>query len=66
MTMMMTLLNRGQRPACPHCDTATQIRKHGKARSGLPRYMCLSCRGTFQGRYIYPAYQTDGNDRVGS
>ncbi len=62
---MMTLLKQRQRPACPHCDTATQIRKHGKARSGLPRYMCLGCRGTFQGRYIYAAYQTDGNARVG-
>ncbi|WP_175020560.1 IS1/IS1595 family N-terminal zinc-binding domain-containing protein [Yersinia hibernica] len=65
MTMMMTLLKQRQRPTCPHCDTATQIRKHGKARSGLPRYMCLGCRRTFQSRYIYVAYQSEGNKPVG-
>lgn len=31
MTMMMTLLKQRQSPACPHCETTTQIRKHGKA-----------------------------------
>ncbi len=65
MTVMMKLFQQRQRPVCPRCNTATQIRKHGKARSGLQRYMCLDCRGTFQARYIYATYQTDGNARVG-
>ncbi|VFS46143.1 Uncharacterised protein [Budvicia aquatica] len=41
MTMMMTLLKQRQRPACPHCDTVTQIRKHGKAAVAY-RVICAS------------------------
>lgn len=61
---MMTLLKQRQLPGCPYCDTVTPIRKHGKARSGLQRYLCFSCRRTFQSRYIYTAYQSDKNARV--
>ncbi|PHI30139.1 hypothetical protein CRN84_12695 [Budvicia aquatica] len=62
---MMTLLKQRQRKACWHCDESTQVCKHGKALSGLPGYRSLSCRGTFQGRYIYAADLPDGNARVG-
>lgn len=62
---MTILLKRQQYPACPHCDESTQVRKHGRARSGLPRYRCVGCETTFQTRYIYWDYQTDSNESVG-
>ncbi|WP_438358068.1 transposase [Budvicia aquatica] len=40
-------------PACPHCNKATVVRKHGTARSRLQRYRCCDCRRTFQAKYIY-------------
>lgn len=62
---MMTLLKRLRFPICPHCDESVNVRKHGRARSGLPRYRCLGCDSTFQTKYIYCAYQTDRNERIG-
>ncbi|WP_144413140.1 IS1 family transposase [Pragia fontium] len=40
-------------PICHHCNHATQVKKHGKSRTGFQRYYCLVCRKTFQTRYVY-------------
>ncbi len=50
------------RPACPNCSLAIHVRKHGKARSGISRYLCCECRLTFQTKYIYFACQRSLSD----
>ncbi|PHI28837.1 IS1/IS1595 family N-terminal zinc-binding domain-containing protein [Budvicia aquatica] len=49
-------------PTCPSCHKAANVRKHGKARSGLPRYFCNHCQKAFQNQYIYIAYQRQSAD----
>ena len=39
-------------PVCHHCSE-NSVRRHGLARSGVPRYYCTACKRTFQVRYIY-------------
>ncbi|SQI43516.1 Transposase and inactivated derivatives [Leminorella richardii] len=38
---------------CRHCGSCEGIIKHGSGKSGYQRYRCLSCRRTFQAKYIY-------------
>ncbi|WP_415270875.1 transposase-like zinc-binding domain-containing protein [Leminorella richardii] len=41
---------------CRYCGKSDSVRKHGKGRSGYPRYKCMDCNKTFQTKYIYSAY----------
>jgi transposase-like protein len=34
-------------PPCPHCGTATNVRKWGRNRAGTQRFRCLACRRSF-------------------
>ncbi|GKX52780.1 transposase [Budvicia aquatica] len=49
-------------PICPNCNKGANVRKHGKARSGLPRYFCNHCQKAFQNQYIYLAYHRQSTD----
>ncbi len=42
---------------CRFCKKSETIRKHGKGRSGYPRYFCTTCNKTFQLDFIYKAYK---------
>ena len=33
--------------ACPHCQEARAIRKHGTTEAGTPRARCMTCKKTF-------------------
>lgn len=33
--------------ACPHCQEARAIRKHGTTSVGTPRARCMTCKKTF-------------------
>jgi transposase-like protein len=33
--------------ACPHCQKAEPVIKHGTSRAGTQRYRCLDCNKTF-------------------
>jgi transposase-like protein len=34
-------------PHCPHCGTATKVRKWGHNRAGTQRFRCLACQRSF-------------------
>ncbi|GKX53955.1 hypothetical protein SOASR030_00670 [Leminorella grimontii] len=53
----MHLLKRKEKPACRHCGLVSDVRLHGKAKSGMTRYRCMACKKSFQLKYIYGAYK---------
>ncbi|MFV0547699.1 MAG: hypothetical protein ACK5M5_03130 [Limnobaculum xujianqingii] len=40
---------------CLYCCEVNSVRKHGLAASGSQRYYCMSCKKTYQVKYIYQA-----------
>ncbi|WP_159566057.1 IS1/IS1595 family N-terminal zinc-binding domain-containing protein [Budvicia diplopodorum] len=40
-------------PCCHYCEDKNHIRRHGKSRAGIARYLCTACNRTFQTNYIY-------------
>lgn len=44
-------------PICHHCNHSGRIRRHGQARSGIQRYLCMMCNKTFQVSYIYQGHE---------
>lgn len=58
----MNIVSRHQckkKPTCPYCNTNGYIRKHGKSRAKIQRYLCSYCSKTFQNTYIYNAHPGD-------
>jgi len=41
------ILCRMNIPACPHCGSASEVRKWGHNRAGTQRYRCLVCQRNF-------------------
>ncbi|MBK5072714.1 IS1 family transposase [Budviciaceae bacterium CWB-B4] len=44
---------------CHHCNVPGRIRRHGQARSGIQRYLCVLCKKTFQVSYIYQGHEVN-------
>ncbi|MDR0807330.1 MAG: hypothetical protein LBN41_11445 [Enterobacteriaceae bacterium] len=53
-----------QPPECKFCAKRVGVRKHGKSRTNLQRYLCTSCGKTFQIDYIYQAYQIEMKQKI--
>ena len=54
---LMRILMHVNQVLCRYCKKSGAIRKHGKARSGYPRYFCNDCNRAFQLNFIYKAYK---------
>ena len=50
--------------ACIHCYQTESVVKNGKADSGHQRYLCHSCKKSFQLAYTYNANQPGTHDRI--
>lgn len=44
---------------CKLCNSENTVRKHGRGRSGYPRFYCSNCKKTFQLNYVYNAYKQE-------
>ena len=50
--------------ACIHCHHTESVVKNGKAHSGHQRYLCRSCKKSFQLEYTYNATQPGTHGRI--
>ena len=49
---------------CVHCDTTDGVVKNGKAPSGIQRYLCRSCKRSFQLEFVYNANKPGTHERI--
>ncbi|WP_071605921.1 IS1/IS1595 family N-terminal zinc-binding domain-containing protein [Budvicia aquatica] len=47
------------KPCCHYCEEKTYVRRHGKSRAGIRRYLCVACHRTFQANYLYQGNESD-------
>ena len=49
---------------CVRCHQTKGVVKNGKGESGHQRYLCRSCKKSFQLEYVYNANQPGTHDRI--
>ncbi len=49
---------------CRYCGEKEPVRKHGKGKTGAPRYFCQSCKKTFQRDYRYNGHKPGIQERI--
>ena len=50
--------------ACIHCQQTEGVVKNGKAETGHQRYLCRSCKKSFQLNYKYNGNQPGTHERI--
>ena len=49
---------------CPYCQQHQGVSKNGTAPTGIQRYICNSCRYSFQLEYIYNGNKPDTHEKI--